>query len=35
MYSGLRLLPLEEKCINVVEEGLTLKGEIVRYSSVS
>jgi len=29
------MLPLEEECINVVEEGLTLEGEIVRYSSVS
>ena len=35
MYSGLRLLPLEADCINVVEEWLSLKGEIVRYSSVS
>ena len=32
---GLRLLPLEGECINVVEEGLTLEGEIVRYPSVS
>ena len=32
---GLRMLPLEGECINVVEEGLTLEGEIVRYSSVS
>jgi len=35
MYSSLRLLPLEGECINVVEEGLTLEGEIVRYSSAS
>jgi len=34
MYSGLRMLPLEGECINV-EEGLSPKGEIVRYSSVS
>jgi len=34
MYSGLRMLPLEGECINV-EEGLSLEGEIVRYSSVS
>ena len=32
---GLRMLPLEGECINVVEEGLTLEGEIVRYSTVS
>jgi len=32
---GLRMLPLEGKCINVVEERLTLEGEIVRYLSVS
>jgi len=32
---GLRMPPLEGECINVVEEGLTLEGEIVRYSSVS
>jgi len=32
---GLRILPLEGECINVVEAGLTLEGEIVRYSSVS
>ena len=31
----LRMLPLEGYCINVVEEGLTLEGEIVRYSNVS
>jgi len=31
----LRMLPLEGECINVVEAGLTLEGEIVRYSSVS
>jgi len=35
MYSGLRMLPLERECINVVEEGLSLEGEIVRYSSES
>jgi len=35
MYSGLRMLPLEGKCINVVEEWLSLEREIVRYSSVS
>jgi len=29
------MLPLERECINVVEEGLTPEGEIVRYSSVS
>jgi len=29
------MLPLKGKCINVVEEGLTLEGGIVRYSSVS
>jgi len=29
------MLPLEGECINVVEEGLTLEGEIVRYSSAS
>jgi len=29
------MLPLEEECINVVEDGLTLEREIVRYSSVS
>ena len=34
MYSGLRMLSFEGECINV-EEGLTLEGEIVRYSSVS
>jgi len=34
MYLGLRMLLLEEKCINV-EEGLSLEGEIVRYSSMS
>ena len=34
MYSGLRMLPLEGECINV-KEGLSLEGEIVRYSSVS
>jgi len=34
MYSGLKMLPLEGECINV-EEGLSLDGEIVRYSSVS
>jgi len=28
------LLPLEGECVNV-EEGLSLEGEIVRYSSVS
>jgi len=28
------LLPLEGECINV-DDGLTLEGEIVRYSSVS
>ena len=28
------MLPLERECINV-EEGLTLEGEIVKYSSVS
>jgi len=33
--SGLRRLPLEGECINVVEEGLTLGGEIIRYSSMS
>jgi len=32
MYSG--TLSLEGECINV-EEGLSLEGEIVRYSSVS
>jgi len=32
---GLRMLPLEGECINVVEEGLTLKGEIVKYSNAS
>ena len=31
---GLRMLPLEEECINV-KEGLSLEVEIVRYSSVS
>jgi len=34
MYSGLRMLLLEGECINV-EEGLSLDGEIVKYSSVS
>jgi len=34
MYSGLRMLPLDGKCINV-EERLSLEGEIVRYSSVT
>jgi len=34
MYSGLRMLPLEGKCLNM-EEGLSLEGEIVRYSSLS
>jgi len=34
MYSGLRMLLLKGECINV-EEGLSLQGEIVRYSSVS
>jgi len=34
-YSCLKMLPLEGECINMVEEGLTLEGEIVRYSSVS
>jgi len=29
-----RLLPLEGECINV-EEGLSLEGEIVRYSNMS
>jgi len=29
-----QLLPLEGECINV-DDGLTLEGEIVRYSSVS
>jgi len=28
------MLPLEGECINM-EEGLSLEGEIVRYSSVS
>ena len=32
---GLRMLPLEGECINVVEERLSLEGEIVRYSTVS
>jgi len=34
MYSGLRMLPLEGECFNV-EEGPSLEGVIVRYSSVN
>ena len=35
IYSGLSVLSLEGECMNVVEEWLSLEGEIVRYSSVS